>query len=391
METKTTTPAAGAEGTALSSPLAGTAPLATVPLGTASVAASSMGDYTPSGVFAEAGLIVPPVSPEQVRSLFKMRQAYYTALLDPAHDFLYSVSYMENGKPREYMTTKLASAESFLVTYKGSEYKARPRKSGVEKLAESLGIQGEIVESRGLPNEKNEDYALVRYKATHVKTGRVAYGVGWCDVRERPTMSRHALIATADSRSFSRAVLRLIGYGEVGAEEILAGISEDIDVHVDLSPPAATYGKPTQAPIEQKAAAQAQGAQKPKSDKTVSAAIDAAIGKVTTETLKTDPSVIDPDEKPVHIEWSERKDMKFAEDGFNMDVIRSLDPAAPKLTNAQCADFSKQIVEAFEGDKAISRRFLRQHGGVNSTTDLKVDQTDRLLSRLAYITTGTPF
>jgi hypothetical protein len=74
-----------------------------------------------------------------------------------------------------------------------------------------------------------------------------------------------------------------------------------------------------------------------------------------------------------------------------MDVIRSADPAAPKLTNAQCADLSKQIVEAFEGDKGLAKRFLRQHGGVNSTTELKVDQTDRLISRLCYITTGTPF
>lgn len=386
MKTETTTATTAAKGTVLSDPIAGAAPLATIPGGATIVGAGGMGDYTPQGVFAEAGLIVPPVSPEQVRSLFKMRQAYYTALLDPAHDFLYSVSYTENNKPKEYMTTKLASVEAFLVTYKGSEYKARPRKSGVEKLAESLGIQGEVVETRGLPNEKNEDYALVRYKATHVKTGRVAYGVGWCDIRERPTMSKHALIATADSRSFSRAVLRLIGYGEVGAEEILAGISDDVDVHVDLTPPAATYGKPTGAPTSA-----APSIAKPKSDGQVGAAVDAAVGKITTEVPKADPPVVDPNEKPVHIEWSERKDMNFAEDGFNMDVIRSLDPAAPKLTNAQCADLTKQIVTSFEGDKAISKRFLRQHAGVNSTKELHVDQTDRLLSRLAYITTGTPF
>lgn len=384
MKTETTTPTTGAGGAVLpSSEQKGLA----IQSGGGSIVdgAHGMGDYTPQGVFASAGLIVPPVSPEQVRGLFQMRQSYYTALLDPAHDFLYSVSYTEQGKPREYMTTNLKSAQLFADTYKAT-YKARPRKSGVEKLAESLGIQGEIVESRGLPAEKNEDYALVRYKATHLKTGRVAYGVGWCDTKERPNMTKHALIATADSRSFSRAVLRLIGYGEVGAEEILAGITDDVDVVIDTAPPAATFGQT--APVAAAAVARAIVST---SGKATAQAVDGAITNRTTEAPKADPVVADPNEKPVHIEWAERKEQQFAEDGFSMDVIRSKDPAAPKLTTAQCADFSKELVEAFEGDKALAKRFLRQHAGVNSTTELKVDQTDRLTSRLKYITTGTPF
>lgn len=387
MKTEMATPTTGAGSTALpNATLPGAAPLATVPEGAALAPASpGMGEYTPAGVFAEAGLIVPPVSPVQVRALFKMRQEYYTALLDPGHDFLYSVSYIENGKPREYMTTKLASAEEFVKVYKG-EYKARPRKSGVEKLAESLGIQGEIIESRGLPNEKNEDYSLVRYKATHLKTGRVAYGVGWCDIRERPTMSKHALIATADSRSFSRAVLRLIGYGEVGAEEILAGITDDVDVVVDLTPPAASFGQT--APGAAASVAQAVASV---SGKVTAAAVDTAISGQTKEMPKSDPVVVDPNEKPVHEEWHERKSMKFTEDGFSTEVIRSKDPAAPKLTSAQCADLSKQLMDAFEGDKGIAKRFLRQHCGVNSTTELRVDVVDRVVSRLKYITTGLPF
>jgi len=382
MTTETTTPTRGAEGTVLSA--AEATALARTNGQASGVMASGMGDYAPSNVFAEAGLIVPPISPENVRALFKMRAAYYTALLDPGHDFLYSVSYVENGKPKEYMTTKLASAELFCTTYKDSSYKARPRKSGVEKLAESLGIQGEVIESRGLPNDKNEDYALVRYKATHIKTGRVAYGVGWCDVKERPTMSKHALIATADSRSFSRAVLRLIGYGEVGAEEILAGITDDVDVVVDMTPPAASFGQT--APGAAAAVAQAIAST---SGKATAAAVDAAVRSQTKETPKQ--IEVDPNEKPVHVEWAERKDTKFAEDGFNMAVIVSADPAAPKLTNAQCADFSKMLVTAFEGDKAISKRFLRQHAGVNSTTELTVDLLDRLEARLKYVTTGIPF
>ena len=342
-----------------------------------------MGAYAPESPFASAGLIVPPVSAEQVRSLYQLRANYYTALLDPEHDFLYSVSYVESGKPREYMTTSLASAQMFAQTYKAT-YKARPRRSGVEKLAESLGIQGEVVEHRGLPGDKNEDFAWVRYKATHLRTGRVAYGVGWCDTKERSTMSRHALLATADSRAFSRAVLRLIGYGEVGAEEILAGISEGVDVVVDPSPPAPAMG----AALPPAAAAQAVQAA---GHKASAQAADRAVERITIEQPKREPLAADPNEVPVHIEWSERKGLQFAEDGFGMDMIVNKDHAAPKLTSAQCAEFSRKMIDAFEGDKAIAKRFLRQHAGVNSTTDLHVDQIDRLASRLKYITTGLPF
>jgi len=334
----------------------------------------------PASIFADAGLIVPPVSPEQVRSLFHMRQQFYTALLDPGHDFLYSVPYTEHGKPREYMTTSLKNAEIFATQYK-TEYKARPRKSGVEKLAESLGIQGEVTESRGLPNEKTEDYAMVRYKATHVRTGRVAYGVGWCDRKERATMSNHALIATADSRSFSRAVLRLIGYGEVGAEEILAGISDDVDVTVDMTPPSAAMGR-TESSVQAKASI---------SGKMTAAAADKAVSDRTKEIPPAEHVQVDPNEQAVHLEWSERKGLKFTEDGFNMAVIRPADPQAPRFTKAQAADFTKVLVTAFEGDKQICKRFLRQHAGVNSTTELSVDTIDRLTARLRYITTGTPF
>jgi len=344
---------------------------------------AGMENYAPENPFAAAGLIVPPVSPEQVRSLYQMRQSYYTALLDPEHDFLYSVSYVESGKPREYMTTSLPSAQMFAQTYKAT-YKARPRRAGVEKLAESLGIQGEVVEHRGLPGDKNEDFAWVRYKATHLRTGRVAYGVGWCDTKERASMTRHALIATADSRAFSRAVLRLIGYGEVGAEEILAGISEGVDVVVDPTPPAPAMG----AALPVAAAAQAV---QTAGHKASAQAADRAIERITTEQPKREPIAVDPNEVPVHIEWSERKGLQFAEDGFGMDVIVNKDHAAPKLTSAQCAEFSRKMIDAFEGDKAIAKRFLRQHAGVNSTTDLHVDQIDRLESRLKYITTGLPF
>lgn len=342
-----------------------------------------MESYAPESPFASAGLIVPPVSPEQVRSLYQMRQSYYTALLDPEHDFLYSVSYVESGKPREYMTTSLSSAQMFAQTYKAT-YKARPRRSGVEKLAESLGIQGEVVEHRGLPGDKNEDFAWVRYKATHLRTNRIAYGVGWCDTKERSSMSRHALIATADSRAFSRAVLRLIGYGEVGAEEILAGISEGVDVVVDPTPPAPAMG--SALPV----AAAAQAVQSTRHKASAQAA-DRAIERLTVEAPKPQPIQADPNEVPVHIEWSERKGLAFAEDGFGMDVISNKDRAAPRLTSAQCAEFSRKMLEAFEGDKAIAKRFLRQHAGVNSTTELHIDQIDRLESRLKYITTGLPF
>jgi hypothetical protein len=120
-------------------------------------------------------------------------------------------------------------------------------------------------------------------------------------------------------------------------------------------------------------------------------AADRAIERMTVEMPKQQPAQADPNELPVHVEWSERKGMQFAEDGFAMEVIRSKDHAAPRLTSAQCAEFSRKMIAAFEGDKDIAKRFLRQHAGVASTTELHIDQVDRLESRLKYITTGVPF
>lgn len=339
-------------------------------------------------------LIIPPASPEQIRSLYATRQRYYTALLDPNHDFLYAVSYSESGKQREYMTTSLDSAQKFAERY-GVSYKARPRRSGIEKLAEGLGIEAQIVEQRGLPFEKSETFAWVRCVATHRKTGRSAYGIGYCDSLERPYMTKHAVIATADSRAFARAVLRLIGYGEVGADEIMAGMAdEDVDVVMDsplATQPSKAERKPElREPAESIAAAQAVAAQeqRPNPRPVTSAATHQTSSASTPQTSRAQETKT---ERPVHEIWAERKGGSFVEEPPEMPMITSNDPNAPALSQAQRKELSEKIISAFEGDRTLASLFLKQHAGVQNTGELKVDQIDRLISRLNYITTGMPF
>ncbi len=339
-------------------------------------------------------LIIPPASPEQIRSLYATRQRYYTALLDPNHDFIYSVSYSDSGKQREYMTTSLESAQKFAGRY-GVTYKARPRRSGIEKLAEGLGIEAKVVEQLGLPLEKNETFAWVRCVATHRRTGRSAYGIGYCDNLERPYMTKHAVIATADSRAFARAVLRLIGYGEVGADEIMAGMAdEDVDIVMD-SPVAAGNSSSEGKPALPQPAAISPSTQKNVAPEASIAHLEPT-PKANQQALQQPAHQVSREqenktERPVHEIWAERKRTKFVEDPPEVEVITSTDPNAPTLSQAQRKELSEQIISAFEGDRALAALFLKQHAGVQSTGELRVDQIDRLISRLAYITTGLPF
>ena len=48
-----------------------------------------------------------------------------------------------------------------------------------------------------------------------------------CDSSERNgKISKHHIITTADTRGYNRAVMRLSGFGEASADEIIAGASE---------------------------------------------------------------------------------------------------------------------------------------------------------------------
>lgn len=171
---------------------------------------------------ADMGFLVPVADPATLRAAYAFRQKVLASILDPEHDFLFTISYEERGRSMEKITTSYGEAKRFCEAYKTS-YKANPKKSGVVKLATAFGIEARIVEQKGLPYEPQATYAWCKYEVRHVKTGKVEVGQGYASVDERPgrVMPKHHCIALADTRAYSRAVLRLAGFGEVGAEEVM--------------------------------------------------------------------------------------------------------------------------------------------------------------------------
>ncbi|NDD31558.1 MAG: hypothetical protein EB084_25180, partial [Proteobacteria bacterium] len=172
---------------------------------------------------AEMGFLVPVADPATLRAAYAFRQKVLASILDPEHDFLFTISYEERGRSMEKITTSYSEAKRFCEAYKTS-YKANPKKSGVVKLATAFGIEARIVEQKGLPYDQQATFAWCKYEVRHTKTGKVEVGQGYASVDERPgrVMPKHHCIALADTRAYSRAVLRLAGFGEVGAEEVIA-------------------------------------------------------------------------------------------------------------------------------------------------------------------------
>lgn len=172
---------------------------------------------------SDLGFLMPIATPQVLRAAFAEKQRLYAAILDES-DYIYSVSYTEHGKQRQAIYARRQDAEKAAATYM-VDYRASPKKSGIVKLAAALGIEAKRKTSRGLPEDPNATYSYVVYEATHRRTGRTEEGIGWCDQRERGKI--HDIIATADTRAYGRAVLRLAGFGDVSADEIIAGASSD--------------------------------------------------------------------------------------------------------------------------------------------------------------------
>jgi len=194
------------------------------------------------------GFIMPIATPALLRRAFAERQALLSAILDE-HDFIYVVPYIDptNNKQRQFIASRRVDAEKALEQYK-TEIRATPKKSGIVKLASALNIQSRRVQASGLPTEPGATFSWVLYEATHQRTGRTEQGIGWCDKSERGgRITTHEVIATADTRAYNRAVLRLSGYGDVSAEEILAGGGGTLGTIIDATGTAVSDVNPSRA------------------------------------------------------------------------------------------------------------------------------------------------
>jgi hypothetical protein len=200
------------------------APLAVV--GGATAVLAGAGDVSPQQMMQflrDMGFPVPIASPEQLRTAFDYQTRMFAAVLAES-DYLYVVSYKSNEKQQANIFTSLDEAKALAERFAhlGAAISAKPKKSGVVKLARALGITARVERRAGLPEDPLSTYSFVEYMATHEGSGRSETGVGWCDLGERNgRITKHDCIATADTRAYNRAVLRLAGFGDVSAEEIV--------------------------------------------------------------------------------------------------------------------------------------------------------------------------
>jgi hypothetical protein len=180
------------------------------------------------------GMPVPLADPDVMREAYAFRRRMVASILDREHDFLYTITYVEQNKTREKMTTSYAEALKFSEMYK-VPYKAVPKKSGVAKLATAFNIEGRIIEQKGLPIDDKANYSYIVYEVTHKATGKKAIGVGFARATERGyAMPEHHMIGLADTRALSRAILRITGFGEAGAEEIGGNLITTNNVRLEM-------------------------------------------------------------------------------------------------------------------------------------------------------------
>lgn len=168
------------------------------------------------------GFVMPVATPEAIRRAFAERQRLFAHILDP-DDYLWTVSYLDNKRPTTWVARSKEEAEERAKALSGT-VSGKPKKNGIIKLARALGITARIESVEGLPRDPHALYSSVTYRAEHAGTGVSEIGVGFCDSSERGgRISKHDIIATADTRAYNRAVLRLSGFGDISADELVAG------------------------------------------------------------------------------------------------------------------------------------------------------------------------
>lgn len=215
-----------------------------IPAESSALATAESGEVTVNADMLQSmGFITPLATPEQLRAAFGYQQQMMAAILDE-RDYIYVVSWDEGSKRKQRIESLRSTAKQIFdkVEKLNGDMSAKPKKSGIVKLARGLGITATRKRCEGLPDDPKATYSYVEYEAFHERTGKRETGVGWCDNTERGgRISKHDIISTADTRAYNRAVLRLAGFGDVSADEIVAGASfGSADEFVEPPKPAAT-------------------------------------------------------------------------------------------------------------------------------------------------------
>ncbi|MBN2910800.1 hypothetical protein JQC72_14970 [Polycladomyces sp. WAk] len=101
--------------------------------------------------------------------------------------------------------------------------KQHPKKSFVRKVQRFFNVSCEIIQDEPLYDKNGKIIAwLAKARATHLATGAYQEADGSCGFEEKTEKQRtiHNIRAHAITRAKNRAILDLVGFGEVSAEEI---------------------------------------------------------------------------------------------------------------------------------------------------------------------------
>jgi hypothetical protein len=156
--------------------------------------------YAPSSGLASGSLLVRPIATAQdARGVIEDFQKLKISLLDPKTD-------IQVYKDRDGNITK------------------RIKKSGCKKIAMAFGLDVKAV-GREIIDLSTGNFAVEYTVRATAPNGRSCEGIGMCDSTEslyagRKNKKLHDVYATAFTRAANRAVLDLVGGGEVSAEEV---------------------------------------------------------------------------------------------------------------------------------------------------------------------------
>jgi len=101
------------------------------------------------------------------------------------------------------------------------------KRSGWRKIATGYTLSCEILEDEVLERDERGEPVRAKAKARvyHRETGRSWEGTGRCSTTERRfSKPEHDVTSTAVTRAINRATADLVGFGDVSAEEVGAGV-----------------------------------------------------------------------------------------------------------------------------------------------------------------------
>jgi len=130
---------------------------------------------------------------------------------------------LEAFKQYQELKHRLGTAEDFQAIKTKEGVKHHPKKSFVRKVQRFFNVSCEIIQDEPLYDKNGKIIAwLAKARAIHTATGAFQEADGSCGFEEKHEKQRtiHNIRAHAITRAKNRAILDLVGFGEVSAEEI---------------------------------------------------------------------------------------------------------------------------------------------------------------------------